>query len=167
MNTAKLFTIQEVLDQRIEKAYKLQDECLMDKKIVALLAELGSIANATRCYKYWDEKEEVSKGKILERYVNGMFYILSIGCELGFQNRLYSECRIHIGEQDVATQVLHVFEAISILRVRNTFEIYRVLYFNYLHLADLLGLSQAEVEEAYIAKSDVHLKRLQEDIVHV
>jgi len=58
MNLEKLFKIQAELDKRIEEKHGLQNEDLLDKKILALQVELGELANEWRGFKFWSEDRE-------------------------------------------------------------------------------------------------------------
>lgn len=44
-----MFEHQKVLDDRIIKKHQLEDKDLIENKLVALLVEIGELANATRC----------------------------------------------------------------------------------------------------------------------
>src|SRR5690625_3584703 len=58
MNLEKLFEIQAELDKRIVEKHGLQNEDLLDKKILALQVELGELANEWRGFKFWSEDQE-------------------------------------------------------------------------------------------------------------
>ncbi|GEN30251.1 dimeric dUTPase (all-alpha-NTP-PPase superfamily) [Cerasibacillus quisquiliarum] len=58
MNLSKLFPIQKKLDDRIEKEKGLEGQDLLNKKILALLVELGELANEWRGFKFWSHDQE-------------------------------------------------------------------------------------------------------------
>jgi len=58
MNLTKLLKMQKVLDDRIVAEKGLQGVDLLDKKILALLTELGELANEWRGFKFWSEDQE-------------------------------------------------------------------------------------------------------------
>src|SRR5690625_840666 len=58
MNLEKLFKIQAELDKRIVEKHGLQNEDLLDKKILALQVELGELANEWRGFKFWSKDQE-------------------------------------------------------------------------------------------------------------
>jgi len=58
MNLTKLFEMQKVLDDRIVAEKGLQGVDLLDKKILALLTELGELSNEYRGFKFWSEDQE-------------------------------------------------------------------------------------------------------------
>ncbi len=60
MNLQRLFALQKELDLKIVSQHNLQAENLLQKKILALQVEIGELANETRCFKYWSDKEPSS-----------------------------------------------------------------------------------------------------------
>ena len=60
MNLDKLYKLQEELDNHIWNKYKILEkmtkEELLDNTILALLVEVGELANATRCFKHWSTR---------------------------------------------------------------------------------------------------------------
>lgn len=59
MNLSKLFELQRQLDEHIEKEHPRQDgEDRLAKKILALMVELGELANEWRGFKYWSHDQK-------------------------------------------------------------------------------------------------------------
>lgn len=97
MNLTKLFEMQKVLDERINKEKGLEGQDLLPQKILALLVELGELANEWRGFKFWSKRQfptnlEVHsidkegnvyyRNTLLEEYVDCLHFLLSIGLEL-------------------------------------------------------------------------------------
>lgn len=55
MDIEKLFATQKALDEAIKNKKGLQDANLLEYKILALLTELGELANEWRGFKFWSE----------------------------------------------------------------------------------------------------------------
>jgi dimeric dUTPase (all-alpha-NTP-PPase superfamily) len=63
MNLAKLFELQRQLDEHIEQEHPRQEgEDRLAKKILALMVELGELANEHRGFKYWSNDQEPRTG---------------------------------------------------------------------------------------------------------
>lgn len=90
MDLLQLFKLQKELDDRIAKEHDLQPKKLLKEKMLALLVEIGELANETRCFKYWSNKPASEREVILEEYVDGLHFILSIGIDLGIDKTSYS-----------------------------------------------------------------------------
>lgn len=112
MELSKLFQMQKALDQHIEEKHMLQNEDLFDRKVLALLVEIGELANETRCFKFWSVKPSSSKEVVLEEFVDGIHFILSLGIECGFDQETYG---LNVAESigNVTEQFLVVYESIS------------------------------------------------------
>ncbi|MFS0780644.1 dUTP diphosphatase [Bacillus sp. 1P06AnD] len=155
MNTEQLFRMQKEFDQHVQQHRQLQGEPLMDMKFLALLVELGELANATRCFKYWSATEPESKQRILKEYADGIQSILSLGIEFGFDSRKYVDGSYYSGEKELTSQFLHVFEAVHLFKVKRSFDMYKILFYKYLHLGMLLGFSSKDIEETYTSRNEM------------
>src|SRR3954454_6608730 len=89
MDFEKLFQMQKGLDNHIEEKHRLEDEDLFSRKILALFVELGELANETRCFKFWSVKPASARSVILEEFVDGIHFILSLGIECGFDQKRF------------------------------------------------------------------------------
>src|SRR5699024_6894313 len=84
MNLQPLFETQPKLDKRIVEQKELEEQDLLDKKILALQVELGELANELpEVFKFWSNKKNNYK-KALEEYCDCLHFILSIGLEHNF-----------------------------------------------------------------------------------
>lgn len=114
MNLQKLFETQKVLRERFEKEHPIQEgENRFEKKVLALLVEIGECANEQRSWKYWSNDQvpriwantcvyclyggmksccgcegKKYKNKVLEEYVDGFHLVLELGIELGLSENL-------------------------------------------------------------------------------
>jgi dimeric dUTPase (all-alpha-NTP-PPase superfamily) len=160
MNLNKLFQLQRALDQHIEEKHQLQDEDLFSRKVLALLVELGELANETRCFKFWSIKPASPKKVILEEFVDGVHFILSLGIECGF-----ADPDLEVSETGKAfnatEQFLKVYELIGSFQSSKSLEDYVKLFTGYLQLASVLGITYEEMEQAYLAKNEVNYQRQQ------
>ncbi|WP_339147122.1 MULTISPECIES: dUTP diphosphatase [unclassified Sutcliffiella] len=156
MNLQKLYDMQRELDEKIESQHGLIKENLVEEKILALLVELGELANETRCFKFWSVKPPAERNVILEEYVDGVHFILSLGLTFG-----YGEVSRGIAGQaeSLTGQFNIVYHLVSIFRNDVSEENYNVLVDSYMQLGEMLGFSWEEVEEAYFAKNKVNHER--------
>lgn len=158
MNMKKLFHMQRGLDSYIEKEHQLEGTDLFNQKVLALLVEIGELANETRCFKFWSTKGPSERSIILEEFVDGVHFILSLGILTQLTDT------IPVAEQPAKTetdQFLLVMEAVHAFQKVKTKEVYQSLVNRYFMLGDMLGFSAEEVEKAYIAKNEVNYKRQQ------
>ncbi|SDM25401.1 dUTP diphosphatase [Bacillus sp. OK048] len=160
MQFEKLFRMQQALDQHIEKKHGLQEEDLFNRKVLALLVELGELANETRCFKFWSIKPSSEKSVVLEEFVDGIHFILSLGIECGYQDLEYS-MKIQPPTSSVSEQFLLIYEYVNEFKNSKNDQDFRALLESYLQLGALLGITYEEMEKAYFTKNEVNYQRQQ------
>lgn len=160
MQLEQLFQMQKALDQHIQEKHNLQDEDLFDKKVLALLVEIGELANETRSFKFWSVKPSSAKEVILEEFVDGVHFILSLGIECGFDTE-----QMDLNKQElsltVTEQFLCIYDRISIFQKNKSLADYINLFQSYFELAELLGFTYEEIKKAYFHKNEVNYLRQQ------
>jgi dimeric dUTPase (all-alpha-NTP-PPase superfamily) len=160
MQLEELFNMQQALDQHIEEKHDLQEEDLFNRKVLALLVELGELANETRCFKFWSVKPSSEKSVVLEEFVDGVHFILSLGIVCGFEKRQYT---VHTEPTalNVSEQFLFIYEKINDFKNSKNDLDFKTLLEAYLQLGTLLGISYEEMEKAYFKKNEVNYQRQQ------
>ncbi|WP_409251581.1 dUTP diphosphatase [Bacillus sp. SCS-153A] len=160
MNINELFEMQRELDSFIEKEHGLEERDLFHEKILALLVEVGELANETRCFKFWSTKPSSEKDTILEEFVDGVHFILSLGIYLGIRHFELREANYI--EKDVTKQFIEIYNSINGLLSKKSVTEYDQLVHQYFYLGELLGFTQEDVVRAYRQKNEVNYKRQQE-----
>lgn len=156
MNWKTLFAMQEELDNYILAQHHLKDENVFDKKLLALLVEVGELANETRCFKYWSLKPPSKREVILEEYVDGIHFILSIGLELKVNDYHTTIDRV----EEEPTELFHqVYEAIAHLRTDPSVPSYYQVFSAYLKLGVKLGFLAEDIRKAYHDKNKINFER--------
>ncbi|MBD8068920.1 dUTP diphosphatase [Bacillus sp. PS06] len=157
MDLRQLFTMQTKLDQHIVNQHHLEDEDLFDRKILALLVELGELANETRAFKFWSLKPPASRETILEEFVDGVHFILSLGIDLGFESEVLDFLEEKKG--NTVEQFLVLYQQITAFQSSKSIEDYKKLIQDYFTLAVILGFSEEQIVQAYISKNEVNFER--------
>lgn len=177
MNLSKLFEMQRELDEYIEREHpRKPKEDRLAKKILALLVELGELANEWRGFKFWsyDQKPRTKVHKtytsvlgieknysnpLLEEYVDCLHFILSIGLELDIPEIYGTETKwdeLTSVETDITQQFLLVFENVNTLvHVIDWLNLFADFYI----LGELLGFTWEQIEQAYIRKNQINHDR--------
>lgn len=161
MKMKEWFEMQRQLDQYIEEEHGLQDRSLFDEKILALLVEIGELANETRCFKFWSKKPASDSEVILEEYVDGIHFILSLGLELGFAENSFSVVSTE-GNEDLVTSFLKVYNQVGELRQSRSLDDFEELLRQYFILGQTLGFTIDDTQQAYKEKNKVNYKRQEE-----
>lgn len=157
MNIEKLMTMQAGLDQHIETKHGLEAENLVERKILALLVELGELANETRCFKFWSVKGPSEREIILAEYVDGIHFILSLANDHGYKLSIPEE--IPVEQRDITQQFIVLYQGIGKFRDELMFETFQNMFYEYLQLGKMLGFSGEDIEQAYVTKNEVNYER--------
>lgn len=185
MNLQRLFEAQRKLDEHIEREHPRQDgEDRLAKKILALMVELGELANEWRGFKFWSNDQEprtrhvepdieyfdktrearwIESNPLLEEYADCLHFILSIGLEIKYGTEYNPTTEINVfvseatyKEKNVINQFNLVFELASAM---NNDDYYFELFASFIHLGEMLGFTWEEVEKAYFEKNAVNHAR--------
>ncbi|EIT84419.1 hypothetical protein A374_15484 [Fictibacillus macauensis ZFHKF-1] len=159
MNYTEWFELQHQLNERIVTEHGLKNEELYEKRLLALAVELGELANETRCFKYWSLKSPSSRDVIIEEYVDGLHFVLSVGLDLGYTNVKPLK---KASETDVTGQFLLLYGLIDKLRTQTEEVVYTSLFSEFLRLGELLGFTLEEIHDAYVKKNTVNHVRQDE-----
>lgn len=166
MNLEKMYKMQSELDKYIIKNRNIviSEEELLEKTILALLVEVGELANATRCFKHWSLKGPESKERLLDELADVWHFYLSIG------NQMVAKCtdkplvltgytltRLFIKTYEKTSRLTEIES--SSLFIRNTYKSLGVLIYS---LGKELGFTDAEVEQAYLKKHEENYRRQRE-----
>lgn len=157
MNIDKLTTMQAGLDQHIETKHGLQSENLVERKILALLVEVGELANETRCFKFWSLKGPSEREIILAEYVDGIHFILSLANDHGFKLSVPEE--FSTDQRELTQQFIFLYQGISQFQNGITVESFQTMFTEYLTLGKMLGFSATDIEKAYVSKNEVNYER--------
>ncbi len=162
MDLQKLFLLQRELDHHIETEHNLQGVSLINKKILALVVELGELANETRCFKFWSNKSAAPKNVILEEYVDCLHFILSIGITSGFTN-ISPNFNVCVSDDiDITEILLDLNMTINNFMSDQSMETYILIFDKFFLLGAGLNFSLDEIELSYLNKNEINHKRQDE-----
>lgn len=156
MNFHRLFLIQKGLDDRIRQEHGLIGRDLIADKVLALQVELAELANETRCFKYWSKKPPADRDVILEEYVDGLHFVISLGIELGYE---YEPTDLQAGFGSLTERFTALLALTAVFGQRREVDVYRELFDAIWGLGSGLGFTAAEIEAAYLAKNEVNHRR--------
>ncbi len=159
MQLDKLFSVQQELNERIVKEHSLDPHAIRKDKFLALLVELGELANETRCFKYWSTKPPAPREKILEEYVDCLHFILTLGLDAGFTD---IQPQLQGQEMELTSHFINMFLGVNELLSVSSRNSYEVLMEDFYSLGLALGFNGKEVEAAYMAKNEINHQRQDE-----
>ncbi len=156
INLEKLYILQKDLDLEIANKHHVSYETTSNKRLLALLVELGEFANETRCFKYWSNKGPSEKEIVLDEYVDGLHFFLSLGIPLKTTKYVYEIHKLNVSLSDA---IINTYNLISTFSLKRDLEHYIVAFQSYLDIISLLEVDSKEIIEAYLKKLEVNHNR--------
>lgn len=139
---------------------KYQDDSeLYHKNCIELLTELGELANETKCFKYWSQKQP-NKEQVLDEYADCITMILY------FMGHLKLKLE-NLPNTNKFNNILELFNFLftesSKLYHKCDEETIKIIFQNTLQLKDFLGISELELQTACEKKQAIIFERLNSD----
>ena len=145
----KMYEKQLELDQEIASNHNISYEATKDKRLLALLVELGEFANATRTFKFWSFKPSESKERVLDEFADGLHFLLSLG--LAYNFRLDS-IKKKKDSDDLTDAILKCYHYIDEFYSEKIYGKYAKMFESYLKILAQLGYSWDDAYNAYFLK---------------
>lgn len=166
MDLEKLLDMQKKLDKAILDNPGIKEYSLENIKL-ALLVEVGELANEVKCFKYWEENKEINRERVLDEFADCLYFALSLENELhqidNFQNFNVEEIVLKVKEleesfgkpsdHEVNIRFIKVYEKILVGD-----EILKTI----IAIGIFLGFDANEMEKIYIVKNKINYQRQQE-----
>ena len=152
----ELFIAQEKLDATIAQNHGISYKTTRPRRLMACLVEIGELANATRCFKYWSNKGPEADEIVLDEYADGLHFFLSLGIDIKTSKRSYN---ITKHEDNLTDQFLMVYHRLDEFRKKQDDKSYIKAFQAFLNLLPLLGYKWKQLEEAYYKKLGVNYNR--------
>jgi dimeric dUTPase (all-alpha-NTP-PPase superfamily) len=163
MDLEKLFQMQQKLDQRIIDEHDLE-KSLFINKILALDVEVSELANEWQGFKHWKVNPQPKLG-MLEEYVDGLHFVLSIGLEIDFPigdweiGSIPSCDGVAIQILEIKTALMNIYQRFALRYSTNCEQEYIELLEMYIGLGEMLGFTEVEIEQAYLDKNAINHQR--------
>ncbi|GFP78225.1 MULTISPECIES: dUTP diphosphatase [Clostridium] len=152
MNLNKFFTKQKELNKTLLLDPNLNDYKLTQRKFLELQIKIGVLAEETKCYKYWVEKDvKLVKSSVLDNYINCLSSILTIGIDEKYDE--VEELVIKPNDYCLSDQFLNLFIDVNDLIISPSKDHYQTLLEDYLSLGTSLCFSEKQIEELFINNS--------------
>ena len=157
MTIRELLNKQKELDSIIFKAAQLKEYPCKEIKL-ALLTELGELANEVQCFKYWKQNKTISREKVLEEFADCLHFALSLENHLNqlYEHNLNAEIKDVIKEDLVEENTFDFLYAYMKV-ISDDLPLIEIM-----NLGMALGITGEELEQSYLKKYEKNLRRQQE-----
>lgn len=164
LNSEQMQTIinmQTDLDLKIARTRMIADDAdLLTAKFLALLVELGEFANEQRCFKYWSSKPASEKAVLLEEYIDGLHFIISIANNLNL--KLVDLKIIEQTYPNLNLAFIDLFAVTLKLLQEKSFAVINQWFNIYYTIAKQCGFSGEDIFYGYLDKNKInHLRQEQ------
>jgi dimeric dUTPase (all-alpha-NTP-PPase superfamily) len=154
MNLLPYYKIQKCLDDRIKKDHEIPEN-VADLKITAFKVELGELGNETRFFKFWSKKPMSPKEVILEEFVDGIHFLLSIGLEREWDKFIKE---VSASPFDKEKPFIELFNSLFEAGFHSAGE-WKRMFGYYLAIGEKLGFNEDDIEIAYVKKNEKNHQR--------
>lgn len=144
-----LYIKQKELDLEIAKNHNINYENTRNKRVLALLVELGEFANTTRTFKFWSNKGPEAKEVMLDEFADGLHFLLSLGIDRGYET---DTIEVEDDDLSLTDSLIKSYDLAVQYNSHQTRENYVSLFANYLRALYKIGYSWKEAKEAYYTK---------------
>jgi dimeric dUTPase (all-alpha-NTP-PPase superfamily) len=170
----ELLALQNLLDEKIRKEKGIVGDT-SQKKVIAFKVEFGELLNEHKGFKFWKEnpqprrkaeRKQLTEGldsfdnyecayewvpydPMLEEYVDGIHFILSIGLERKYSRFIHALFEM---PKDVPSSIHDLSEDIFNNRIASAGQWLQLLE-DYLMLGYKLGFTDKQVRDAYVEKN--------------
>lgn len=175
LNLKKYYEKQKELDKHIIEKKQLQGQDLRIMKTLALDIEISELAAEWRGFKFWSEKQEPVREKIVpvkdeqgltinyetkdplkEEFIDCIHFTLSVGLTTG---NILEEVEGYTNTNDLNVEFMHLKDKVGDFSKYPTSGNYQQIFESLLGIGTLLGLTAAEVEHAYDEKNAINHQR--------
>lgn len=148
--------IQESLDARIFDLHNTTRERTRNDRILALLVELGELANETRCFKYWSLKGPSEDAIVFEEFSDVLHFTLSLGIDIkdADDSIHYDTSSLTLNEQ-----FHNIYHLVHEFSKSNAGDDYRLLFKAILTLAQSMGMTDSKIRSMYLDKNSKNHQR--------
>ncbi|WP_040214698.1 dUTP diphosphatase [Clostridium polynesiense] len=143
MKLQNLFKIQAERNKSLDILPNLDEYKLNARKLLALNVRVGALANATKCFKYWEDEEVIHRDNILTRYISTLSCILTVGIDKKYTDIESVETRPN--EYCLSDQFLNLYVDINDLLVSSSKDHYITLMEDFLSIGHTIGFSEQEI----------------------
>ena len=155
MNLNSLFKKQKQLDGYIYEKNNVTAKEIFERKIVALLVELGELANELQFFKYWKENISIDGQRAIEEYIDLIHFAIGLAVDLGVYEHEYSKME----PRDLNKLFIGIANLATVLSASKEKEHAKTLVNNVISLGYQLGLDEQTVIEAYNKKNEINYER--------
>ena len=144
-----LYIKQKELDLEIANNHNITYSSTRNKRLLALLVELGEFANTTRTFKFWSNKGMEEKAIVLDEFADGLHFLLSLGIDQGY---IVDTIEVEDDDMVLTDNLIHTYELVTSFYKEQTLSNYLKMFSSYLRALFKIGYVWEDAKNAYYLK---------------
>ena len=144
-----LFKKQLELDLDIQKRHNVTYEETLERRFLSLYVEIGELANATRCFKYWSNKPSEPRERVMDEFADGLHFLLSLGVALNIKNKCFEQKET---KEDLSNLFVKMYGVIDELHDKKNEDTYQKTFETFLLIASKLDMNKDDIFASYLLK---------------
>lgn len=180
MHLKNMFKIQNTVDQKIRATQKIADDVnTTDLKIIAFKVEFGEFLNEHKFFKFWkveripnryeplitekttDENTLIThyyfKDPLLEEFADCVAFMLALALERKWDKFIHALDVVDIETKTMAARSIDIFN-----NPLDSAGKWLLCMVDLLELAKAMGITEEQIEEEYLKKSQINIGRQEE-----
>ncbi|QHX35802.1 dUTP diphosphatase [Spiroplasma sp. TIUS-1] len=148
---------QTKLDNYIMSSKKLViNDDIKKKKRIAFMVELFEFINEEKSFKYWSNKRNIDKHNLIEEFIDGVHFIVSIGNDINYDFNLFVDKYTTNNIDNCILEAVDKFNAFNKLLSKDS---YYELLSSFLNIGFNLKFETKEIIEIYEEKNKKNFER--------
>ena len=149
MNILSLTECQKEKNNKILTNDNLSEYKLFARKHLELQVKLSSLAQETKCYKYWiDDNSQLDMDLIFNKYIDFLAHVINLGLDKNYIENYELELRPN--DYCLSDQFLNLYIDINDLIISPSNDHFFTLLEDVLSLGITLGYSEEEIFNSFI-----------------
>lgn len=149
MNIKPLFEKQYENNSKISIDSSLDKYKLSARKNLELNIKLSSLAEETKCYKYWiDDNTDINTDIVFQKYLDLFSQIITLGLDKGYVNSY--DVKIIKNEYCLSDQFLNIYIDINDLTISPSEDHYQTLLEDFFTLGLSLGYTEKRIFDLFM-----------------
>jgi len=159
----KIFDAQSKLDSEILKKFKKNYSNTFNERKLALLVEIGEMANEVRSFKYWSIKPASPKEVILGEYVDILHFIVGFCLQFNIKDTFKIKEINHKKQVNITKKILKLYKIFikldkSANHGRNK-SIIKKFFKKFILLGFALKFTNEDIFNGYFKKNEINHQR--------
>lgn len=149
MELNNFFIQQDKFNKELVIDSNLNDYKVATRMFLALQVKIGELADETKCFIYWNngKKTKVSKELVLEKYIDCLKQILTIGLNKNYT--CLQKLIVKPNDYCLSDQFLTLLIDVNDLIISPSVDHYETLFEDFISLGISLGFSINQIEENF------------------